>query len=48
MLDIASKVAEQELIFPKFIYELLQEAPILGGISEEAWPSYLNHLLASM
>ena len=45
MLDVASKVAEQEL-FPKFIYELLQEAPVLGDISEEAWSSYLSHLLA--
>lgn len=46
MIDIASKVSDQELIFPKFIYELLQEAPILGGISEEIWSSYLRQLLA--
>jgi len=45
MLDIASKVAEQE-ISPKFIYALLQESPILGGISQEAWSSYLSYLLA--
>jgi CRISPR-associated protein Cmr2 len=46
MLDIASKVADQEIIFPKFIYELIQQAPILGGIHEDAWYSYLSQLLS--
>lgn len=46
MLDIASKVAKEERIFPKFIYELLQEATVLNGISEEALSSYLRYLLA--
>jgi len=45
MLNIASKVAKEELIFPKFVYELLQEAPTLSGISEEAFSSYFRYLL---
>ncbi|MCW3996678.1 MAG: type III-B CRISPR-associated protein Cas10/Cmr2 [Candidatus Bathyarchaeota archaeon] len=44
MLDIVSKVTDQEL-FPKFIYEIIQKAPILGGISEDAWSSYLSQIL---